>query len=243
MLLNAQRAREIPDLVLLGFEVIVLLVGQNEAQSQESCFDERKLVLAAIPDVLLANGGIDLSRKQVIHPGILPIDLGRSVFISEEFSGKRIGTVSALGGGKIQILLCGEIARVIGDDVNEAGFGLGVAELCEGMDIVFGYFHGTGISLVRGSKLRASDRDLGPQRRAQICPLKTEAGQVLCGTGFKVGIELGLRIPVMTFYTWNGDCLEGKGIEPDYTVELSRDTLKEGKDPQLQKAVEVARQL
>lgn len=142
MLLNAQRAREIPDLVLLGFEVFVLLVGQNEAQSQESCLDERKLVFAAIPYVLLANGGIDLSRKQVIHPGILPIDLGRSVFISEEFSGKRIGTVSALGGGKIQILLCGEIARVSGDDVNEAGFGLGVAELCEGMDIVFGYFHG-----------------------------------------------------------------------------------------------------
>jgi hypothetical protein len=27
------------------------------------------------------------------------------------------------------------------------------------------------------------------------------------GTGFKVGHEFVLRIPVMTFYTWNGDSL------------------------------------
>jgi len=47
----------------------------------------------------------------------------------------------------------------------------------------------------------------------------------------------------MTFHTWNGDCLEGKGIEPDYKVELSRDALKQGKDAQLQKAIEVAGQL
>jgi carboxyl-terminal processing protease len=77
---------------------------------------------------------------------------------------------------------------------------------------------------------------------ATIVGTKT-AGQVLGGTGFKVDHEFVLRIPVMTFHTWSGDCLEGKGIEPDYNVELSRDTLKEGKDPQLQKAIEVARQL
>lgn len=38
-----------------------------------------------------------------------------------------------------------------------------------------------------------------------------------------------------------GNSLEGKGVEPDYKIELSRDMLKNGKDAQLQKAVEVAR--
>jgi C-terminal processing protease CtpA/Prc len=38
-------------------------------------------------------------------------------------------------------------------------------------------------------------------------------------------------------------CLEGKGIEPDYNVELSGGALKQGKDAQLQKAIEVASQL
>jgi len=37
--------------------------------------------------------------------------------------------------------------------------------------------------------------------------------------------------------------LKEKGIEPDYKVELSRDALKQGKDAQLQKAIEVAGQL
>jgi carboxyl-terminal processing protease len=56
---------------------------------------------------------------------------------------------------------------------------------------------------------------------ATIVGTKT-AGQVLSGTGFKVGHEFVLRIPVMTFYTWDGNSLEGNGVEPDYAVQLSR---------------------
>jgi len=37
--------------------------------------------------------------------------------------------------------------------------------------------------------------------------------------------------------------LEGKGVEPDHIVELSRDALKEGKDAQMEKAIEVVQQL
>jgi carboxyl-terminal processing protease len=103
-------------------------------------------------------------------------------------------------------------------------------------------FHGKIVLLVNQHTASAAEtvtRFARENKLATIVGTKT-AGQVLGGTGFKVGHEFVLRIPVMTFYTWNGNCLEGKGVEPDYRVELSRDILKQGRDPQLEKAVEVA---
>ncbi|MGC1657458.1 MAG: S41 family peptidase [Candidatus Acidiferrales bacterium] len=106
-------------------------------------------------------------------------------------------------------------------------------------------FHGRIVLLVNQHTASAAETITGFAREnklATIVGTKT-AGQVLGGTGFKVGHEFVLRIPVMTFHTWNGNSLEGKGVEPDYRVELSRDILKQGKDAQLEKAIEVARQL
>lgn len=45
-----------------------------------------------------------------------------------------------------------------------------------------------------------------------------------------------LRIPVVTFHTWSGNTLEGKGVEPDYVAELSRDRLREKRDSQSEEA-------
>ena len=106
-------------------------------------------------------------------------------------------------------------------------------------------FHGGIVLLVNQHTASAAETITGFAREnklAAIVGTKT-AGQVLGGTGFKVGHEFVLRIPVMTFYTGNGDCLEGKGVEPDYQVELSRDILKQGRDAQFDKAIEVAHQL
>ncbi|MHB8412584.1 MAG: S41 family peptidase [Candidatus Acidiferrales bacterium] len=106
-------------------------------------------------------------------------------------------------------------------------------------------FHGRIVLLVNQHTASAAETITGFAREnklAAIVGTKT-AGQVLGGTGFKVGHEFVLRIPVMTFYTWNGNSLEGKGVEPDYRVELSRDTLKQGRDAQMEKGIEVARQL
>lgn len=77
---------------------------------------------------------------------------------------------------------------------------------------------------------------------ATIVGTKTP-GQVLGGTGFKMGHGFVLRLPVVTFHTWNGTALEGRGVEPDYVVELLREELKEGQDIQLKKALEIARHL
>lgn len=106
-------------------------------------------------------------------------------------------------------------------------------------------FHGRIVLLVNQHTASAAETITGFAREnnlAAIVGTKT-AGQVLGGTGFKVGHDFVLRIPVMTFYTWKGDCLEGNGVEPDYNVELSRDMLSRGSDAQLQKAIEIAREL
>ena len=106
-------------------------------------------------------------------------------------------------------------------------------------------FHGRIVLLVNQHTASMAETVTGFARENKLATIigTNTAGQVLGGTGFKVGHEFVLRIPVMTFHTWNGDCLEGKGVEPDYNVELSRDALKQGKDAQLQKAIEVAGQL
>ncbi len=106
-------------------------------------------------------------------------------------------------------------------------------------------FHGRIVLLVNQHTASAAETITGfarENRLAIIVGTKTP-GQVLGGMGFKVGHGFVLRIPVMTFHTWKGDSLEGKGVEPDHVVELSRDALRSGRDNQLEKAVEVARAL
>ena len=52
-----------------------------------------------------------------------------------------------------------------------------------------------------------------------------------------------LRVPVAGWYTWQGECIEGKGVAPDVIVENSPESLATGVDAQLQKALEVANML
>ena len=52
-----------------------------------------------------------------------------------------------------------------------------------------------------------------------------------------------LRLPVVGFRTWNGNTLEGNGIEPDHIVHLSREALKKGQDNQVLKAIGILKQL
>ena len=77
---------------------------------------------------------------------------------------------------------------------------------------------------------------------ATIVGTKT-AGQVLGGTGFKMGHGFVLRLPVVSFRTWGGNSLEGTGTVPDHSVDLSREALRDGRDNQLQEAIRVVKEL
>jgi carboxyl-terminal processing protease len=106
-------------------------------------------------------------------------------------------------------------------------------------------FHGQTVLLVNQHTASAAETITGFAKEnslATVVGTKTP-GQVLGGTGFKMSHGFVLRIPVVTFHTWNGNTLEGKGVTPDHAVELCRAKLKEGIDSQLEKAAEVVRAL
>jgi carboxyl-terminal processing protease len=79
-------------------------------------------------------------------------------------------------------------------------------------------------------------------RLATIVGNKT-AGNVLGATNFKVGGGYILRLPIFGWYTPCGDCLEGKGVQPDVAVEVNPSLLNAGIDQQMDKAFEIARTL
>lgn len=65
-------------------------------------------------------------------------------------------------------------------------------------------------------------------------------GRLLSGSAFKVGHGYILGLPVAAYLTWQGRILENNGIVPKVSIELSRDALRDGRDTQLETAVEVA---
>ncbi len=69
--------------------------------------------------------------------------------------------------------------------------------------------------------------------------LEVEEGEVLGGANFKLPCGYLLRMPVAGWYTWKGECIEGKGVEPDVSIENSAESLAVGVDAQLGKALEV----
>ena len=63
-------------------------------------------------------------------------------------------------------------------------------------------------------------------------------GQVLGGANFKLANGYRLRMPVAGWYTWGGECIEGRGVGPHVESNLSRDLLAQERDTQLQRAIE-----
>jgi carboxyl-terminal processing protease len=68
-------------------------------------------------------------------------------------------------------------------------------------------------------------------------------GRLLSGNAFKVGHGYILGLPVAAYLTWQGRMLENIGIVPKFSIDLSRDALRDGRDTQLETAIEVARAL
>jgi len=68
-------------------------------------------------------------------------------------------------------------------------------------------------------------------------------GRLLSGSAFKVGHGYILGLPVAAYLTWQGRMLENNGIIPKFMVDLSRDALRDGRDTQLETAIEVANAL
>lgn len=106
-------------------------------------------------------------------------------------------------------------------------------------------FHGRVVLLVNQHSASAAEMVAAFARENQLATIvgtKTP-GRLLSGGTFKVGHGFVLGLPVAAYLTWEGNLLEGKGIEPDHLVELSYEELRGGHDTQMEKAIEVARHL
>lgn len=106
-------------------------------------------------------------------------------------------------------------------------------------------FHGRVVLLVNQHSASAAEMVAAfaaENKLATIVGTKT-AGRLVSGGAYKVGHGYLLGLPVAAYLTWQGTMLEGKGITPDVTVDLSYESLKERRDNQAEKAIEVVRAL
>jgi len=67
------------------------------------------------------------------------------------------------------------------------------------------------------------------------------AGRLLSATSVKVGNGFRLALPTEAYYTWKGSVLEGTPIEPDQQIDFDWRESPVGRDPQLERAVQLAR--
>jgi carboxyl-terminal processing protease len=77
---------------------------------------------------------------------------------------------------------------------------------------------------------------------ATILGAKTP-GRLLSGSAFKAGFGYIVGLPVAAYLTWQGKLIEGRGVTPSIPVAQPPEQLLAGEDPQMLRALELARAL
>jgi len=106
-------------------------------------------------------------------------------------------------------------------------------------------FHGRIAMLVNEHSASASEMVAAfaaDNRLAKIVGTSTP-GRLVGSKAFKVGDGYFLILPVGAYVTWKGNRLEGQGIKPETEVPLSYEAISNGRDNQLDAAVEIVRHL
>lgn len=67
----------------------------------------------------------------------------------------------------------------------------------------------------------------------------TTAGRLVATSAFKVGFGYRVVMPVATYFTWQGTNLEGRGLQPTVEEPFSFEASVEGRDNQLERALQV----
>src|SRR6266581_4075863 len=106
-------------------------------------------------------------------------------------------------------------------------------------------FHGRTVVLINEHTHSAAEMVASFAKENRLATLvgTRTAGEVLGGANFKLPSGYVLRMPVAGWYTWKGDCIEGKGVEPDVIIENTPESLAAGVDTQVEKALDVVKTL
>src|SRR5713226_1688843 len=153
---DAQFFAEVIAFGLFVLEIGVLGVGKNEIQTEKSSSNISRFVRPPVAEIILANGGVELSRTEVVHAVVGRMTLHGSMTQDQELVREVLAAVAAVGLGVDKKLPNGEIARVGGCDVEKAGFVFGVAESLKAFDAVSGQDHRLKIAALssRSSRMR-----------------------------------------------------------------------------------------
>ena len=102
-------------------------------------------------------------------------------------------------------------------------------------------WHGRIIILTNEHTVSAGEMVCGFARENNLAKiLGTEtAGRLIPGSGFKVGEGYMLIMPKAAYVTWGGERYEGRGIQPDVQEPWSPEAFRQGRDNQLERAIEV----
>ena len=106
-------------------------------------------------------------------------------------------------------------------------------------------FHGRIVLLINEHTHSAAEMvaSFAKQNRLATLVGTRTAGEVLGGANFKLPGGYVLRMPVAGWYTWQGECIEGTGVEPHTALENSPESLAAGSDKQLERALELVKAL
>lgn len=106
-------------------------------------------------------------------------------------------------------------------------------------------FHNRVVLLVDRHTASASEMLVAFARESGLATLVGEAtpGRILSGSKFKLPYGYWIALPVGAYHTAGGSVLEGTPIVPDVEAPFDPELAREGRDPQLERAVEVVSQL
>jgi carboxyl-terminal processing protease len=106
-------------------------------------------------------------------------------------------------------------------------------------------FHGKTVLLINEHSTGAAEMVIQfakENRLATLVGTKTP-GRLVSRSAFKIGAGYRITIPIGAYISWNGDRIEGRGIEPDVAVDWSYDEALKGIDNQLNQALQTANSL
>jgi C-terminal processing protease CtpA/Prc len=102
---------------------------------------------------------------------------------------------------------------------------------------------GTTVLLVNDQTKSAAEMVVAfcKEHRLAIVVGQKTPGEVLGAVNFKLIDGYRLRMPIATWQTWADQAIEGRGVAPDVSTDLSPAQLSGGEDSQLSQAIEIAR--
>ncbi len=102
-------------------------------------------------------------------------------------------------------------------------------------------FHGRIVILVNEHTASAGEMVAGFAQENNLATIvgTKSAGRLLSGDRFNLGHGYLLGLATAQYLTWNGKLIEGAGVTPNVEVGLDPDRLQQGRDTQLEKAIEI----